>query len=72
MQLKKRCQWFVFQKDVDEFFEKERQFLVSYHSTLKDCTIKADKMTGTHKSLADNFIKISAGLIELSTCESTV
>jgi hypothetical protein len=30
-------------KDVDEFFEKERQFLVEYHSNLKDCTIKADR-----------------------------
>jgi hypothetical protein len=32
-------------KDVDEFFEKERQFLVEYHSNLKDCTIKADRYT---------------------------
>ena len=59
-------------KDVDEFFEKERQFLVEYHSNLKDCTVKADRMTSTHKNLADNFIKISSGLVELSTFDSKV
>jgi len=59
-------------KDVDEFFEKERQFLVEYHGNLKDCTIKADRMTSTHKSLADTFIKISSALVELSTFDSRV
>jgi sorting nexin-5/6/32 len=59
-------------KDVDEFFEKERHFLLDYHANLKDCTVKADRMTSTHKSLADTFIKISSALVELSTFDSKV
>ena len=59
-------------KDVDEFFEKERQFLVEFHGNLKECTIKADRMTSTHKNLADTFIKISSALVELSTFDSKV
>ena len=46
------------QRDVDEFFESEKQFLVEYHNHLKECTIKSDKMTVLHKSLADNYIKV--------------
>ena len=59
-------------KDVDEFFEKERMFLVEYHTNLRECTVKADRMTSTHKNLADTFIKISSGLVELSTFDSKV
>lgn len=46
------------QRDVDEFFETEKHFLVEYHNHLKECTIKSDKMTVLHKSLADNYIKV--------------
>lgn len=38
------------QKDVDDFFEQEKTFLVEYHNRIKDATIKSDKMTKTHKS----------------------
>merc|ERR1712168_955673 len=48
------------QKDVDNFFETEKSFLVAYHGHLKDATVRADKMTSTHKSLADNYIKLSS------------
>jgi hypothetical protein len=37
------------QKDVDEFFDKEKNFLLDYHSLLKDATLRADKMTKAHK-----------------------
>ena len=39
------------QKDVDEFFDKEKVFLLEYHSLLKDATLKADRMTKSHKGL---------------------
>lgn len=58
-------------KDVDEFFDNERRFLVEYHGHLKEATVKSDKMTSCHKSLADNYIKISAGLVDLSTLDGT-
>ena len=37
------------QKDVDEFFDKEKNFLLDYHSLLKDATYRADKVTKSHK-----------------------
>lgn len=40
------------QKDVDEFFDKEKNFLLDYHSLLKDATLRADKMTKAHKGMA--------------------
>ena len=38
------------QKDVDDFFEAEKVFLIEYHAKIKDATTKADKMTRVHKS----------------------
>jgi sorting nexin-5/6/32 len=36
-------------KDVNDFFEQEKNFLIDYHMHLKDATTKADKMTKRHK-----------------------
>ena len=52
-------------KDVDEFFEGERTFILEYQSQLRDCTIRSDKVTNLHKGLADNYIKISQAITEL-------
>jgi sorting nexin-5/6/32 len=38
------------QKDVDDFFEYERNYMVELHNHLVNCTQKADRMTRTHKS----------------------
>ena len=53
-------------KDLDDFFEGEKNFLIEYYVRLRDCTIRADKMTVVHKSLADNYIKISTGETNLT------
>lgn len=58
-------------KDVDDFFESEKSFLVEYHSKIKDATGKSDKMTKTHKSVADSYIQISSGFVQLATIENT-
>ena len=58
-------------KDVDEFFDNERRFLLEYFSHLRDSTNKADKMVVLHKSLAENYIKISTGLVDLSSLDGT-
>ncbi|KXJ19152.1 sorting nexin-6 [Exaiptasia diaphana] len=57
------------QKDVDEFFESEKKFLVEYHNKLKDSTRKGDHMTRCHKNCADTFIKISSGVAAMGTSE---
>lgn len=59
------------QKDVDEFFESEKTFLIEYHNKIKDATIKSDKMTKAHKNVADNYIQISSGFVQLATIENT-
>ncbi len=55
---------------MDDFFEREKNFLVEYHAQLRDCTVKADKMSVLHRSLADTYIKISQGLSDLSRLDA--
>jgi len=58
-------------KDVDEFFERERLFLTEYFSHIRDATAKADRMTRSHKNVADTYIKMSSALIQLATIDQT-
>ncbi len=58
-------------KDVNEFFENEKRFLLEYHTHLKDSTHRGDKMVVLHKALAENYIKISSGFMELSAMDET-
>lgn len=53
------------QKDNDEFFEKEKDFLLSYHSQLKDATAKSDKMTSRHQGLSNQikYLKMSTKVL---------
>uniref|UniRef100_A0AAX7VKP0 PX domain-containing protein n=1 Tax=Astatotilapia calliptera TaxID=8154 RepID=A0AAX7VKP0_ASTCA len=39
-------------KEVDDFFEQEKTFLLDYYSKIKDSTAKAEKMTRAHKSMS--------------------
>lgn len=49
-------------KEVDEFFEQEKTFLLDYSCKIKDATAKAEKMTRSHKSVADDYNHISGAL----------
>uniref|UniRef100_A0A7M4FSV2 Sorting nexin n=1 Tax=Crocodylus porosus TaxID=8502 RepID=A0A7M4FSV2_CROPO len=49
-------------KDVDDFFEHERTFLVEYHNRVKDASAKSDKMTRSHKNVADDYNRIGSSL----------
>ena len=59
------------QKDVDDFFETEKHYLIEYNAQLKDACIKSDKMTSNHKQLADNYIKLSACLLDIANLENS-
>ncbi|KAM6455971.1 sorting nexin-5 isoform 4-T4 [Liasis olivaceus] len=59
-------------KEVDDFFEQEKIFLVNYYNRIKEACGKADKMTRSHKSIADDYINISASLNNLALAESIV
>uniref|UniRef100_A0A8C4DAU4 Sorting nexin 5 n=1 Tax=Dicentrarchus labrax TaxID=13489 RepID=A0A8C4DAU4_DICLA len=58
-------------KEVDDFFEQEKTFLLDYYSKIKDSTAKAEKMTRAHKNIADDYIHVSATLNSLSADDST-
>lgn len=57
------------QKDIDEFFDKERTFLSEYYTHIRDATMKADRMTRAHKNVADSYIKISAAFTGLASID---
>ncbi|CAF1646093.1 unnamed protein product, partial [Adineta ricciae] len=59
------------QKESDEFFERQKQFLTTYNTKIKDATAAADKSTRTHKAVADTYIKVSGGLNTLATADKT-
>lgn len=59
------------QKDKDDFFEGQKTFLVEYFNRIKDATGKSDRMTKSHKNVADSYIKISTCLIQLATAENS-
>ncbi|XP_065226516.1 sorting nexin-6 isoform X2 [Planococcus citri] len=56
-------------KDVNDFFEQQKNFLIGYYGHLKEATTKADRMTSKHKEVADSYIKISSGLVHLATID---
>ncbi|KAK9511067.1 hypothetical protein O3M35_005707 [Rhynocoris fuscipes] len=56
-------------KDVNEFFEQQKNFLIEYHNHLRDATVKADRMTARHKDVADIYIKIAMALTQMATTE---
>lgn len=56
-------------RDVNDFFENELQFLNEYNAHLKEGASRSEKMAKKHKELADSYIKISSGLVQLSTVE---
>uniref|UniRef100_A0A8L2Q3Z7 Sorting nexin 5 n=1 Tax=Rattus norvegicus TaxID=10116 RepID=A0A8L2Q3Z7_RAT len=49
-------------KEVDDFFEQEKNFLINYYNRIKDSCAKADKMTRSHKNVADDYIHTAACL----------
>ncbi|XP_058545676.1 sorting nexin-32 isoform X2 [Neofelis nebulosa] len=56
-------------KEVDDFFEHERTFLLEYHTRIRDACLRADRVMQSHKCLADDYIPISAALSSLGTQE---
>lgn len=53
-------------KDVDPWFEEEKKFLTDYHAALKETTKMSDKVTKSHKLLADSHIGVATYLALLS------
>ncbi|CAF4072006.1 unnamed protein product [Rotaria sp. Silwood2] len=54
------------QKESDEFFERQKQFLLTYNTKINDTTTAADKITRTQKTVSDTYIKLSSCLNTLA------
>ncbi|XP_025832651.1 sorting nexin-6 [Agrilus planipennis] len=52
-------------RDVNDFFEQQMNSITEYHGHLKEATSRTDKMTEKHKEVADSYIKISSGILQL-------
>uniref|UniRef100_A0A2K5ZGN8 PX domain-containing protein n=1 Tax=Mandrillus leucophaeus TaxID=9568 RepID=A0A2K5ZGN8_MANLE len=51
-------------KEVDDFFEQEKNFLINYYNSIKDSCVKADKMTRSHKNVTDDYIHTAPTVIK--------
>ncbi|XP_052006960.1 sorting nexin-5 [Xyrauchen texanus] len=58
-------------KEVDDFFEQEKTFLLDYSNKIKDATAKAEKMTHSHKNVAEDYNHISTALNSTAADNST-
>nr|XP_060630263.1 sorting nexin-5 [Anolis sagrei ordinatus] len=58
-------------KEVDDFFEQEKTFLINYYNRIKEACAKADKMTRSHKNVAEDYIHTSAAFSSLAQEEPT-
>ncbi|KAI4458171.1 sorting nexin family member [Holotrichia oblita] len=56
-------------RDVNDFFEQQMNSLSEYNNQLKEATTRTDKMTEKHKEVADSYIKISGGLVQLANVD---
>ncbi|XP_054830488.1 sorting nexin-5-like [Eublepharis macularius] len=59
-------------KEVDNFFEQEKIFLMIYYNRITDAYAKADKMTRSHKNIADDYIHISVSMNSLAVEDPTI
>lgn len=41
-------------RDVNEFFDSQKLFLLEYYAHLKEATLKADRMTSKHKGITSD------------------
>ncbi|KAL3083049.1 hypothetical protein niasHS_010851 [Heterodera schachtii] len=58
------------QKDVDDFFEHEKNYLVEYHTHIKEATARADKVCRSRQTVADTYARISHGLEKFGQLEA--
>uniref|UniRef100_A0A673WNE0 Sorting nexin 6 n=1 Tax=Salmo trutta TaxID=8032 RepID=A0A673WNE0_SALTR len=55
-------------KDVDDFFEHEKTFLLEYHNRVKDASAKSDRMIRSHKSKSPLSHNLHVNVSSTSIC----
>ncbi|KAF8386314.1 snx-6 [Pristionchus pacificus] len=57
------------QKDVDEFFDRERNQVVEYHTHIKEAATKAERLVRLRKNVADSYSKLAESLERMARAE---
>ncbi|KAM3717875.1 Sorting nexin-6 [Dirofilaria immitis] len=57
------------QKDVDDFFEHERNYLVEYYTHVKEASLKCDRISRLRKNVADSYSRIGLCLEKMAQQE---
>uniref|UniRef100_A0A7E4VSU7 PX domain-containing protein n=1 Tax=Panagrellus redivivus TaxID=6233 RepID=A0A7E4VSU7_PANRE len=57
------------QKDVDEFFEREKNYIVEYHTHVAAAATKGDRVCKIRKSISDTYGRISQNLEKCAQLE---
>nr|CAD2201554.1 unnamed protein product [Meloidogyne enterolobii] len=50
------------QKDVDDFFESEKNYMLEYSTQIKEAMIRSDKVCRLRQNVADSYTRIAHGL----------
>jgi len=58
------------QKDIDNFFEHERNYLCEYHIHIKEAAEKSDKACRSRQNVADSYSRIASNLEKLAHFET--
>nr|CDP98242.1 BMA-SNX-6 [Brugia malayi] len=57
------------QKDVDDFFEHERNYLVEYYTHVKEASSRCDRISRLRKNIADSYARIGSCLEKMALQE---
>ncbi|CAD6186659.1 unnamed protein product [Caenorhabditis auriculariae] len=57
------------QKDIDEFFEKEKNYLIEYSTHIKEAAARSEKMIAVRKNVSELFVKMGDCLERMARSE---
>ncbi|CAK5072936.1 unnamed protein product [Meloidogyne enterolobii] len=57
------------QKDVDDFFESEKNYMLEYSTHIKEAMIRSDKVCRLRQNVADSYTRIAHGLEKFGQLE---
>ncbi|KAI6189530.1 PX domain-containing protein [Aphelenchoides bicaudatus] len=58
------------QKDVDTFFENEKNYLIEYHNHVKEATGRAERVCRLRRNVADTYARIASNLEKCGSLEA--
>lgn len=58
------------QKDVDDFYEREKNYLLEYFTNIKEATARSDKVCRLRLNVAETYTRIAHGLVKFGQLEA--